>query len=255
MTEKELRENFVKKAISFIGSKEGSSKHKYIIDTYNKIVPLPAGYKVKYTDHWCATYVSVIASLCDLLDIIPAECSCNRMIKLAQNMKIWVENDSYIPKVGDIILYDWEDNGIGDNIGSSDHIGIVVSIEDNKMKIVEGNIKNTVDYRTISINARYIRGYICPNFSSISTPEKEVVKKEITCDMKLKVLQQGSNGDAVKALQILLIGHGFTCGAKGVDGSFGPSTLIAVKKYQKSNNLSVDGSVGPETWKSLLGQV
>ena len=64
MTEKELRENFVSKAISFVGSNEGSSKHKYIIDTYNKIVPLPVNYKVKYTDSWCATFVSFVAKAC-----------------------------------------------------------------------------------------------------------------------------------------------------------------------------------------------
>mgnify|MGYP006924823785 CR=1 FL=1 len=28
---------------------------KKIIDSYNKLDPLPRGYKVKYTDSWCMT--------------------------------------------------------------------------------------------------------------------------------------------------------------------------------------------------------
>lgn len=38
------RQNFVNTAISYLGVVEGSEKHKYIIDTYNKISPLPQGY-------------------------------------------------------------------------------------------------------------------------------------------------------------------------------------------------------------------
>lgn len=253
MNERELREKFVNKAISYVGSNEGSSKHKYIIDTYNKIVPLPAKYKVKYSDHWCATYVSAMASLCGLLDIVPAECSCDRQIALAKKMGIWVEKDSYVPKVGDIILYDWDDNGVGDNKGNSDHVGIVVSVSNGKIRVVEGNIRNTVGYRTIDVNGKYIRGYICPNFASKATSkETTTVKKESVCNVELKVLNQGSKGDCVKALQILLIGYGYSCGASNADGSFGPETLSAVKKYQKAKGLSVDGCVGPATWTKLL---
>jgi len=39
--------------------------------------------------------------------------------------------------------------------------------------------------------------------------------------------------------------------ALAVDGRFGPKTLAAVKKYQRSKGLAVDGIVGPKTRKSL----
>ena len=35
-------------------------------------------------------------------------------------------------------------------------------------------------------------------------------------------------------------------------GKFGPKTLAAVKKFQQSNHLIVDGVVGKNTWKALL---
>ena len=33
-------------------------------------------------------------------------------------MGCWQENDAYVPSPGDAILYDWQDNGIGDNTGN-----------------------------------------------------------------------------------------------------------------------------------------
>lgn len=77
------------------------------------------------------------------------------------------------------------------------------------------------------------------------------IKEEFT--MKLNVLKNGSKGSTVKALQILLIGNGYTCGSWGADGNFGAATEAAVRNYQKTNKLQVDGQVGPETWSNLLG--
>jgi len=258
MNEKELREKFVNQAIHYVGSYEGSSKHKCIIDTYNQIVPLPVNYKVKYTDHWCATFVSFVAKECGLLDIIPAECSCNRQIDLAKKMKIWEEKDSYVPKVADIILYDWQDNGIGDNKGSSDHVGIVVSVSNGKIKVVEGNIKNTVGYRTIAVNGKFIRGYICPNFASKADNKVSSNKSTTTTSskgdftMELKNLVKGSKGRQVEALQALLLGYGYSLPKYGVDGSYGDETVKAVKKFQGDHKLVVDGKAGPATWQALL---
>ena len=45
--------------------------------------------------------------------------------------------------------------------------------------------------------------------------------------------------------------HGFTLGGYGCDGHFGKSTEKAVKKFQKSKGLTVDGVVGRNTWKAL----
>lgn len=45
--------------------------------------------------------------------------------------------------------------------------------------------------------------------------------------------------------------HGFTLGGYGCDGQFGKSTEKAVKKFQKSKGLLVDGVVGFNTWKAL----
>lgn len=73
------------------------------------------------------------------------------------------------------------------------------------------------------------------------------------CTVTLRTLKFGSSGSSVKALQMLLIGYGYSCGSAGADGAFGSSTLGAVKSYQKAKGLSVDGIVGSGTWGKLLG--
>ena len=71
--------------------------------------------------------------------------------------------------------------------------------------------------------------------------------------VRLPLLKTGSERDSVKALQILLIDYGYSCGSCGADSSFGPATQKAVIAYQKANGLEADGVVGPKTWSKLLG--
>ena len=174
------RQVYVDKIMSWLGCHEGDSTHKYIIDTYNNHKPLAQNYKVKYTDPWCATTVSAAAIECGYTDIIPTECSCNRMIALAQKMGIWQENDAYVPKKGDIVLYDWQDNGVGDNKGVPDHVGVVVyDAKDGKFQVVEGNKNDGVNLRNMSVNGKYIRGFICPQFDDKAVESKPAAKKTV----------------------------------------------------------------------------
>lgn len=166
MTEHQIRALYVETAKSYLGCKESDGTHKQIIDLYNSQKKLPAGYKVTYTDAWCATFVSAVAVKLGLTDIILPECSCNRMIALYQKAGRWTENDAYIPNAGDLIMYDWQDSGAGDNVGTADHVGIVCSVDGNQITVIEGNKSNAVGYRTIQINGRYIRGYCLPDFAS-----------------------------------------------------------------------------------------
>lgn len=76
--------------------------------------------------------------------------------------------------------------------------------------------------------------------------------------IELPVLKKGSKGDSVQAVQHLLIAKGYKMmSASGkvysADGSFGGATELALKAFQEDNNLEVDGSCGPKTWRKLLG--
>lgn len=160
------RNAVIKQAQAWIGCKESDGSHKKIIDVYNAHSPLARGYKVKYTDAWCATFVSAVAIKCGCTAIIPTECSCNQMIALFQKMGAWQENDAYRPAAGDVIFYDWQDGGTGDNRGSSDHVGIVEKVSGNTITVIEGNKSNAVGRRTLQVNGRYIRGYGIPKYDT-----------------------------------------------------------------------------------------
>ncbi|CAB4865054.1 MAG: N-acetylmuramoyl-L-alanine amidase [Actinobacteria bacterium] len=57
-------------------------------------------------------------------------------------------------------------------------------------------------------------------------------------------------GDDVAALQSRLTEMGFDCGR--VDGIYGPRSVAAVKEFQQSVGITVDGKCGPETIIGLL---
>ena len=236
----------VDQARSWIGFNEADGTHKQIIDTYNSHKPLARGYKVKYTDEWCATFVSACAIRCGATDIFPTECGCGEMVKLFQKMGCFVEDETATPEPGWVIFYDWQDDGNGDNIGWSDHTGIVEAVNGKDITVIEGNYKNGVNRRVVSVNATKIRGYGVPKYEF----ESETYK---TTSLKLPVLKKGAKGSSVKAMQILLMGYGCNLGGYGADSSFGGATERALKAYQSAFGLEVDGSCGPATWAKLLG--
>lgn len=191
----------LQKTNSHIGIKEGSKEHKKIIDTYNKQEKLPRGYKVKYTDSWCATFVSYIFMILKVLKF-PFECSCYMMIEEAKKRGLWIEDDEYIPSPGDCVLYDWQDNGKGDNKGTPDHIGIVENCtKSGNLTIVEGNYSDSVKRRSIKVNGKYIRGFI-KSSSLLSKTVKRTASKPIT-DKLIKDVIAGKYGNGIKRIEIL----------------------------------------------------
>ena len=81
------------------------------------------------------------------------------------------------------------------------------------------------------------------------------IKGEATIEPKTTenypILRKGCTGDYVKKLQTRLVQLGYD--PKGIDGIFGPGCLQAVKDFQRSRFLVVDGIVGPKTWRELYG--
>ena len=183
------RSAVVNKMLAWEGYSEQNGKFKVIIDGYNSYLPTAvkagtANYSMKYSDEWCACASSNAYIACGLGHMFPVECSCPRMVTLAKKMGIWQENDSYVPDPADAVLYDWEDSGSGENTGTPDHIGIVISVDKSKgtFVVMEGNKNEAVGRRTMNVNGRYIRGFITPKFvadtSAGSSPAKTIIKKE-----------------------------------------------------------------------------
>jgi peptidoglycan hydrolase-like protein with peptidoglycan-binding domain/murein DD-endopeptidase MepM/ murein hydrolase activator NlpD len=66
-----------------------------------------------------------------------------------------------------------------------------------------------------------------------------------------RTLYKGCSGSDVKELQELLIGLGYNTGEDGTSGKFDTSTRNAVIRFQRANNLTRDGKVGPKTKAAL----
>lgn len=89
-----------------------------------------------------------------------------------------------------------------------------------------------------------------PTSVTTTTTVKVTAGAPANASVSLPVLAKGDTNGYVKTIQILLNKYN---NAKLVeDGDFGPATDSAVRAYQKSRKLDVDGTVGAQTWKQLL---
>lgn len=272
--EKQLRQLVVDTAETWVGTKQGDTNHKKIIEIYNSIKPLPEGAKMLLSWPWCAASVSAWAQMLGLTEYIFPECSCNRMIKLYKAKNQWVEDDDYVPDMGDILFYAWKDNGVGDCELEADHVGIVKEVKNNIIYVIEGNYSKQVKIRQIKVNGKYIRGFATPDYKTASKnynfKKKVTIKptktttttnktdttittgKVLTIASTVPYLKSGDKNEAVKVMQTVLIYLGFSCGISGADGSFGPATVKAVKAYQKAVGITQDGICGRDSWKNML---
>lgn len=256
------RNEVVNLANSWVGRNEANGTHKYIIDIYNGHSPLPRGTKMQYNWAWCACTWSALAIKLGYTAIMPIEISCFYIIEEAKKMNIWQENDGYIPNIGDAILYDWDDSGSGDNKGNPDHIGTVVYVnrDSGYMVVVEGNYSNAVKKRTIMINGRFIRGFICPKYSGDgaakpSTPVQSGGKDIATVAREVIAGQWGS-GDARKN-NLKAAGYDYNKVQAKVNeilngGAAKPSTPVQDQEQPTSKKV-VAGAYADKFNKSLAG--
>lgn len=178
---------------------------------------------------------------------------------------------------------------IGDQIffgpyGNEYHTGLVVYVTNESVTTIEGNTSpeygvvdngGMVCEKTYPLSYHSISGYGRPDYSIVkkiyvdlpatdkpvveekpvekeepATPVEKEVENEV--NVTLSTLKQGDKGAQVKAMQMLIIGSGYTCGSAGADGDFGSGTLYGLKLFQKAKRLTVDGICGVNTWTKLL---
>ena len=169
---------------------ESITTHEEIVLAYNKIKPLPVGYKISMSDDWCAAFVSVVFWYCKCTDF--AECSVPRMIELAKKKGIY-KNKNYNSQVGDVVIYDW------DSIKDGDHVGIIIKKEDNLLTVREGNKSNAIGNRLVNKSAECISGYITPKF------EEETASDYVLVSDVVKAIIQGKFGNGEERKNNLFI--------------------------------------------------
>lgn len=257
ITEAQLRQKVANTANYYIGADEGSAKYQEIIKIYNAQKPLPVGYAMTYNDAWCAAFVSAIWLKVGIAEYTGTECGCGRFIDVAKKLGIWTESDSYVPKIGDAIIYDWSDNGVGENTDGADHVGLVTKTSSKGFTVTEGNMgSGYVGVRDMNVNGRYIRGFITPDYAAIAkkvagkiTPDNTVSTPVATTSSNTK---SNIGVSAVKEIQTWLNSNYKT--GLAVDGAYGAKTKAAlIKALQTELNkqfnagLAIDGIFGNKT--------
>lgn len=106
---------------------------------------------------WCACFVSWCAGQCGYLEsgVMPKFSLCSDGVEwfIAKGQ---FQDGSYVPAAGDIIFFDWGDDG------SINHVGIVENVSDGVVHTIEGNSRDKVARRSYPIGSNRIFGYGVP---------------------------------------------------------------------------------------------
>lgn len=130
---------------------------------------------------------------------------------------------------------------IGDQVFFGEqHTGIVTKVLGNQFWTIEGNTSggNTVISNGGSVCSK--GPYTITSSHKFGRPNWLAVDSNYVAPKNN--LAKGSSGNDVKTLQENLNKLGYNCGV--ADGQFGNNTDTQVRKFQKDNNLIVDGIVG-----------
>lgn len=110
-------------------------------------------------EEWCACFVSWCADQCGYIEagVIPKFSLCSAGMEWFESQGQFMDG-SYVPATGDLVFFDWE------NDGSIDHVGIVESVVDGNIYTVEGNSGDKVARRSYPIGYGQIVGYGVPAY-------------------------------------------------------------------------------------------
>lgn len=154
--------------------------------------------------------------------------------------------DAMIGKCNDISS-DISDIAVGEFLWMKGHCGVYIG----NGKVVESTPKWDNGVQITAISARnWLKHGKLP---WVEYGTEEVKKSTVT--IELAVLRKGSNGAQVKTLQRLLKALWFN-GSDGkvltIDGDFGSNTEYALRSFQQSIGLEVDGICGKNSWSAIL---
>ena len=124
-----------------------------------------------------------------------------------------------------------------------------------------GNLRKLCKGRTAAQIARAMPSYnkaagkVLAGLTRRRKAEQALFNKAVSCtgttttstnteDYNMKTIKKGSKGNAVKVWQVII---GVT-----PDGKFGSGTESTTRDWQESHGLTVDGTVGPMSWKAGL---
>ena len=130
------------------------STRNYIVDENNNLkgyTRYGAWNGTPYGD-WSAPFISFCLHYAGVKEIPPqADCSAWKSVLTDRN--IYKAPADYVPKAGDIIFFDWEEDG------NVDHMGLVENVVDTDVITIEGDSTDSVTQNKYSLFDSRIAGY------------------------------------------------------------------------------------------------
>lgn len=200
-----VAEAFVKKAVAEIGygpDENGVTKYgQWYQDNVDGSQKFNTAAWCAMFLSWCANEVGVSRNTVGFY----AECS-SWMNDFYVKNNIYKSSNEYTPKRGDIIFFDnhYEDK-------AADHNGIVETVTDSQVIVIEGNVNNKVARCTYNLNDSKILGYGIPNYSNNVSNKKEEKK-----NVQTSGTQQQTTGQADRIISIAASQLGIGEDANGV---------------------------------------
>lgn len=116
-------------------------------------------YGYLYRVEWCVIFVSWCADQCGYLNegVLPKMEGVLPLVDWFRERDQWQYRD-YEPNPGDLIFYDWENDGI------ADHVGIVERVENGLIYSVEGNVDDRCIENSHYIGTTSIYGFGLPQY-------------------------------------------------------------------------------------------
>lgn len=161
-----LKDDIVGVAQTQIGYTELSDEGIPVVDSQTPHFTKYGAYYGNAYGHWCSFFVMWCAEQAQIpTSIICNSASCGNCGYFTQWFKSnnrWRDN-SYYPQKGDIIFFDWDDNG------DANHVGIVVETDGDTVVTIEGNTGGENGYLVAVRNRdENILGYGVPDYSLIN---------------------------------------------------------------------------------------
>ncbi|QEI43563.1 hypothetical protein BMF77_04183 [Dolichospermum sp. UHCC 0315A] len=202
---------------------------------------------------WCAMFVSYCLHNTGL----PLKITTNKGfaycpfgIKWFKEQGLWHTSN---PKVGDIVFYDWKNDGV------SDHVGIVAKVNsDGSIDAIEGNTSERDDSNGGQVMQRTRRGNIVgygrPNYTS-GDDVTPLPPHPLWTGRYIFLTSPYMEGSEILLWQRQMIHRGWNLGSggttgKGDDSVFSERDHEVLIKFQQEKGLEVDGKIGPQSWNA-----
>ena len=161
--------------IMYFSEGEGGADYKPMIVTVAETQvgneggePFWSWYGFEERVDWCAIFVSWCGEQCGYLDaeILPKFAVVGDGAEWFKEKRQW-KSGRYTPKAGDIIFFDWEDDGV------MDHVGIVEKCENRIVYTIEGNSGDVCRKLQYPLRSEKVCGYGVPVYGSVTEEDIE----------------------------------------------------------------------------------